>query len=166
MTGDVTRDHLDPLDETWEAWTTRVAADLAALADDEWVTFTVHLRSRASSTYAAEQAPSRQRRWRRTRGPGGEPAPVPDVFVQARRVGEVLAMECIADTEFEGLTDLTGEQLRALVGLGWEPDGEPDLSRTFAVGDPAAAGLLRASLEGVLGAGSPAEVDVRRATRR
>jgi hypothetical protein len=91
---------------------------------------------------------------------------VPDVFVQARRLGSVIALECIADTEFEGLTDLTGEQQQALLALGWQVDDEPDLSRTFPVGDLAAAQLLRASLEGVLGAGSPAEVDVRRATRR
>ena len=42
-----------PLDETWEAWTARIAADLAALTDDDWLTFAVHVPSRASSTYAA-----------------------------------------------------------------------------------------------------------------
>ncbi len=159
-------DPSDPLDETWEAWTARVAADLAALADDEWVTFTVHVQSHASSAYAAERAPARHRGWRRARPSADHPPHVPDVFVQARRLGSVIALECIADTEFEGLTDLTGEQQQALLALGWQVDDEPDLSRTFAVGDLAAAQLLRASLEGVLGAGSPAEVDVRRATRR
>ncbi|GAB2751030.1 hypothetical protein GCM10027039_05790 [Terrabacter koreensis] len=159
-------DPLDPLDETWEAWTARVAADLAALADEDWVTFTVHVQSRASSAYAAKRAPARHRGWRRTRPPADHPAHVPDVFVQARRLGSVIALECIADTEFEGLTDLTGEQQQALLALGWELDDEPDLSRTFDVDGLAAAQLLRASLEGVLGAGSPAEVDVRRATRR
>ena len=148
-------DPSDPLDETWEAWTARVAADLAALADDEWVTFTVHVQSHASSAYAAERAPARHRGWRRARPSADHPPHVPDVFVQARRLGSVIALECIADTEFEGL-----------LALGWQVDDEPDLSRTFAVGDLAAAQLLRASLEGVLGAGSPAEVDVRRATRR
>ena len=32
----------------------------------------------------------------------------------------VLALECISDTEFEGLSDLSTEQEQALVGLGWE----------------------------------------------
>ncbi|MGO4599811.1 hypothetical protein [Terrabacter sp. 2RAF25] len=159
-------DPVDPLDETWDAWTARVAADLAALTDDEWVTFTVHVQSRASSTYAAERAPSRHRRWRPNTTPHGEPTHVPDVFVQARRLGGLVALECIADTEFEGLTDLTREQQRSLLELGWAADDEPDLSRTFDVGDSAAARLLRASLEGVLGARSPAEVDVRRAAKQ
>ena len=151
----------DPLEETWEAWTHRVAADLAALEDDEWVTFTVHVQSQASSAYAAERT---TRGWRRIFAPPGHPARVPDVFVQARRLGDVVALECIADTEFEGLTDLTTAQQRALLELGWETD-DPGLSRTFAVGDPAAAALLQASLETVLGADSPAEVDVRRPAR-
>ena len=156
----------DPLDETWEAWTARVAADLAALDDDEWVTFSVHVQSHASSAYAAERAPANHRGRRRARSAAGDAPRVPDVFVQARRLGEVVALECIADTEFEGLTDLTREQQRALVGLGWEVDDDPDLSRTYALGDSAAAGLLRATLGGVLGAATPADVDVRRATKR
>jgi hypothetical protein len=166
----------DPLDETWEAWTDRVAADLADLADDEWVSFTVHVQSQASSAYAAgpHGRPRAAHGWRRVftqpghLNPPGHPShppPVPDVFVQARRLGDVVALECIADTEFEGLTDLTTAQQRALLELGWEADDEPELSRTFALGDPAAARLLRASLDGVLGAASPAEVDVRRAPR-
>ncbi|MFM6851746.1 MAG: hypothetical protein ACKOVB_21845 [Terrabacter sp.] len=159
-------DPLDPLDETWEAWTARVAADLAALDDDEWVTFTVHVQSRASSAYAAERAPTRHRGRRRARSAGGDAPRVPDVFLQARRLGELVAFECIADTEFEGLTDLTREQQRALVELGWEVDDEPDLSRTCALGDAVGARLLRATLEGVLGAATPADVDVRRAPKR
>ncbi|NUR80944.1 MAG: hypothetical protein HOQ21_10925 [Dermatophilaceae bacterium] len=162
-------DPLDPLDETWEAWTARVAADLAALADDEWVTLTVHVQSRASRTYAAEQdrAHATGHGWRRVFShPPTRPAAVPDVFVQARRLGDVVALECIADTEFEGLTDLTHAQHRALIELGWQADEFPDLSRTFAADEAAAVQLLRASLEGVLGAGSPSDVDVRRATKR
>src|SRR5205085_10414484 len=96
---------------------------------DDWLTFTVHVASRASSSYAAERAP---RSWRRG---GARPAPqarVPDVFVQARRLESVLALECIGDTEFEGLTDLTSEAQEALVGLGWTRDGdEPEFSRAF-----------------------------------
>jgi len=151
-----------PLEETWESWTSRVAADLAALADDDWLTFTVHVASRASSSYAAERAP---RSWRRG---GARPAPqarVPDVFVQARRLEGVLALECIGDTEFEGLTDLTSEAQEALVGLGWTRDGdEPEFSRAFESAAEAAQ-LLRASLAQVLGAATPADVDFRRAPR-
>jgi hypothetical protein len=56
-----------------------------------------------------------------------------DVFLQARRVGGVLAVECISDTEFEGLSDLTREQEQALVALGWGQDGhEPAFHRTYA----------------------------------
>ena len=58
-----------PLEETWESWTSRVAADLAVLIDDDWLTFTVHVPSQASSTYAAERSP---RSWRRG---GARPAP-------------------------------------------------------------------------------------------
>jgi len=161
-----------PLVETWEAWTSRIALDLAALTEDDWLTFTVHVASHAASTYAAARAPRGRRR-------GGarsaRPAPVPDVFVQARLLAGVLALECIGDTEFEGLTDLTRDQQAALVGLGWAREGdEPEFSRTFgapggadaAEAPDAAAALLRASLSGVLGAGSPADVDVRRAPRR
>lgn len=153
-----------PLDETWEAWTARIAADLAALTDDDWLTFAVHVPSRASSTYAAERAP---RGWRRGRSRPAHPARVPDVFFQVRRLEGLLALECIGDTEFEGLTDLTTAQQSALSDLGWERDSrEPEFSRTFAEHEHvAAAALLRASLEGVLGAGSPTDVDVRRAPR-
>ncbi len=151
-----------PLDETWESWTSRVAADLTALTDDDWLTFTVHVASRASSTYAAERAP---RSWRRG---GARPAPrarVPDVFVQAQRLEGVLALECIGDTEFEGLTDLTREAQEALEGLGWTRDGdEPEFSRAFDRAAEAAE-LLRASLAQVLGAATPADVDLRRAPR-
>ncbi|KRF35762.1 hypothetical protein [Terrabacter sp. Soil810] len=151
-----------PLEESWESWTTRIAADLAALTEDDWLTFTVHVSSQAASTYAAERAPRGRRR-------GGarpaRPARVPDVFVQARRLEGVLALECIGDTQFEGLTDLTSDQQAALADLGWEREGdEPEFSRAL---DSAAeaAGLLRASLAGVLGAATPADVDIRRAER-
>lgn len=161
----------DALEETWEAWTARLAADLAALAEDEWMTFTVHVPSRASIAYAGTPAP---RRWRRpgarsgarsgTRS-GGQ-AHVPDVFVQVRRLGSVLALECIGDTEFEGLTDLSREQQAALAELGWERQGrEPEFSRT-STDSGAAAVLVHASLSEVLGAVTPADVDIRRAPGR
>jgi len=133
----------DPLDETWDAWTSRVATDLAALDDDDWVTFTVHVQSQASSTYAAERAREG------TRG----------------RLEGLLALECIGDTEFEGLTDLTRDQQAALTALGWGREGdEPEFSRAFDSATDA-AGLLRASLARVLGASTPADVDIRRAPR-
>ena len=153
-----------PLDETWAAWTARIAADLAALTDEDWLTFVVHVPSQASSTYAAQRAPRGRRRGRTRAAP---PTRVPDVFCQVRRIAGVLALECIGDTEFEGLTDLTASQQAALAGLGWEREGtEPEFSRTFAVADSGeAARLLRSSLEQVLGARSPADVDLRRAPR-
>jgi hypothetical protein len=151
-----------PLDETWASWTRRVGGDLAALTDDDWLTFTVHVPSQASSTYAAESTP---RGWRRGGARPVRVARVPDVFVQARRLEGVLALECIGDTEFEGLTDLTREQQAALAGLGWVRQGdEPEFSRAFDRAAEAAE-LLRASLTEVLGATTPADVDIRRAPR-
>ena len=158
----------DALEETWEVWTARIAADLAALTEDDWMTFTVHVPSRASIAYAGTRAP---RGWRRSGarsgGQSAVQAHVPDVFVQARRLEGVLALECIGDTEFEGLTDLSREQQSALAGLGWEREGrEPEFSRTFTDGAAAAAaGFVHASLTGVLGAETPADVDMRRAPR-
>ncbi len=61
-----------PLDETWEGWTTRIAADLAALEEDDWLTFTVHVPSHASSAYAATRAP---RGWRMVGRPTGRAHP-------------------------------------------------------------------------------------------
>ena len=160
----------DALEETWEAWTARIAADLAALTEDDWMTFTVHVPSQASIAYAGTRAP---RGWRRSGGrsggrPGGRsggPAGVPDVFVLVRRLEGVLALECIGDTEFEGLTDLSRDQQSALAGLGWERQGrEPEFSSTFTDG-AAAAVLVHASLTEVLGAATPADVDIRRAPR-
>ena len=71
-----------PLDETWAAWTARIAADIAALTEDDWLTLAVRVPSRASSTYAAGRAP---RGWRRGRARSAAPARVPDVFCQVRR---------------------------------------------------------------------------------
>ncbi|GAB3068956.1 TY-Chap domain-containing protein [Monashia sp. NPDC004114] len=125
---------------TWNAWVQRISGDLAALSGGDWLTFTVR----------ADSAPVG--------------ASVADVLVQARPLEGVLALECIADTEFEGLTDLTAAQQSALVELGWEQDGDdPDYERTFAPEDTtSAAQLVAATLRDVLGAGTPDEVDVRR----
>lgn len=156
----------DALEESWEGWTARIGADLAALTDDDWMTFTVHVPSQASSAYAGTRAP-RGRRWSGgwSGGQAGGQTRVPDVFVQVRRLERVLALECIGDTEFEGLTDLSRDQQAALAALGWERQGrEPEFSRTFA-GGVAAAGFVHASLTEVLGAATPADVDIRRAPR-
>lgn len=174
--------------ETWDQWTARIAAELTDLAEGEWLTITAAPDGSAGRSpgatgssgsprpYAAG-APVRERRWPLRRSgstvPDAEPGPVADVFLQARLVEGVLALECISDTEFEGLSDLTTEQEQALVGLGWEQQGrEPAFERTYAleVAEPAgdaameAAGLLRRSLDQVLGALSPADVMLRRST--
>ena len=125
---------------TWEMWVQGISEDLGALAEGDWLTFTVRID-----------------------GPSAGPAGA-DVLVQARLLEGVLALECIADTEFEGLTDLTTAQQTALVELGWQPDGDdPDYARTFAPDDAvSAAGLVAATMRDVLGAGTPEQVDVRR----
>ncbi|MCU1537587.1 MAG: hypothetical protein JWP82_1938 [Humibacillus sp.] len=179
--------------ETWLSWATRITGELAHLGEGEGLTFTVRPGPPTPSTYAAERAP---RRWLRSGAAGsgslGRPARVPDVLVQARVVEGVLALECISDTEFEGLSELTRADVATLVGLGWEGEGSgSELSRVLgggwagegtsgagisgvagpgAVASEAAARkaaeLLRASLAGVLGAASPDDVDLRRITRR
>ncbi|WP_323096147.1 TY-Chap domain-containing protein [Intrasporangium sp. YIM S08009] len=155
----------DALEETWEAWTARMATDLAALTEDDWMTFTVHVPSRASTEHTETHGTRAPRGWRRAGARSSGRPRVPDVFVQVRRVGSVVALECIGDTEFEGLTDLTRDQQSALAELGWEREGpEPEFSRTFTDA-AAAARLVRASLTEVLGAATPADVDLRRAPR-
>ncbi|MEO6997272.1 MAG: hypothetical protein ABI112_04245 [Terracoccus sp.] len=91
--------------------------------------------------------------------------PVSEVLLQARVLEGVLALECIADTEFEGLTDLSTEQQSRLVALGWEQDGlDPTFSKTYVLGNSgAAADLLARSLREVLGADRPSQVDTRHA---
>jgi hypothetical protein len=118
----------------------QISGDLAALSGGDWLTFTVR----------ADSAPVG--------------ASVADVLLQARPLEGVLALECIADTEFEGLTDLTTAQQSALVELGWQQDGEdPDYERTFAPDDTApAAQLVARTLRDVLGAATPGQVDVRK----
>lgn len=178
--------------ESWEQWASRVAAELADLADGEWLTVTAAPAAAPGSQgspddsgpYAAEPA-ERARRWSLRRGSpstAGAPDAMADVFIQARRLDGVLALECISDTEFEGLSDLSAEQERALLALGWGQDGhEPAFHRTYphaspgvdgtdVTGDPGtateAARLVRDSLEQVLGASSPDSVVLRRSAAR
>ncbi|GAA6525360.1 hypothetical protein [Intrasporangium sp. DVR] len=152
------------VEESWDSWTARTASLLAQLGPDDWVTFVVHVDSAAT---VAERRAQARKGWRRALAPPPSPPPVPDVFVQARRVEALLVLECIADAEFEGITDLTPRQLDTLVTLGWERTGDdPDFGATFDPSEAAdaadAAELLAASLRGVLGADSPSRVDVRR----
>ena len=179
--------------ESWEQWTSRIAGELTDLTEGEWLTITPASGGSAGGStgasgspgspppYAAG-APARERRWTLRRSAStasnAAPQPVVDVFLQARLLEGVLALECIGDTEFEGLSDLSTEQEQALVALGWEQQGrQPAFERTYAIDgeDPAAgtssettteaARLLRQSLERVLGAVSPADVVLRRSTK-
>ena len=178
--------------ESWEQWASRVAAELADLADGEWLTVTTAPAAapgpqgspHGSAPYAAEPA-DRARRWSLRRGSpstSGAHDAMADVFLQARRLDGVLALECISDTEFEGLSDLSAEQEQALLTLGWGQDGhEPAFHRTYAHASPGvdgtdgtgdlgaateAARLMRDSLETVLGAPSPESVVLRRSAAR
>ncbi|MEO7446946.1 MAG: hypothetical protein ABI336_01625 [Humibacillus sp.] len=160
--------------ESWTGWTTRIAADLNALDEGDWLTFVVRASAPSPSPYAAAPAP---RRWRRRGDRTIAPTRVPDVLMQARVIEGVLALECISDTEFEGLSDLTREDESALTALGWVRDGGgSELSRVFggltggAGRGPGsgreAAELLRSSLGDVLGARTPDDVDLRHGSHR
>ena len=152
---------IESAEESWDSWRARTAELLAELGPDDWVTFVVHVDSAAA---VAERRAQARKGWRRALAPPRPPATVPDTFLQARLIEGVLALECIADAEFEGVTDLTPREIDTLVTLGWErPGAEPDLTATFPVWEAAdAADLLAASLRGVLGAEIPSKVDARR----
>jgi hypothetical protein len=152
-------------DETWETWNTRIARELAQLSEDGWMTFVVHVDSGVA---VAQEVAKARKGWRRALAPPPHPPVVPDVFMQARRLEGLLALECIGDAEFEGLTDLTDHQQETLLTLGWEREGaDPDFSATFEMTEAEdAADLLAASLRGVLGAATPSRVDVRHSNAR
>jgi hypothetical protein len=151
-------------EESWEGWTRRVAADLGDLPEGGWLTFTVHADAAGATGGAADPTPPRRPGLFR-RGGRPEAAPTADVFVQVSRLEGVLALECIADPEFEGLTALTAAEFEALRTLGWElVDDEADLARVLppdAVDD--AASLVTATLRDVLRAPAPSAVDRRHA---
>lgn len=146
--------------ESWDHWTRHTEQVLSALGGEGWVAFSVRVPSRAQ---VREQAREARRGWKRVLAAPPAPAPVPEVYLQARVMQGLLAVECIADTEFEGLSTLTGAQHDTLTTFGWEQvPGEVDLSATFALNEVRdAAELLSASLRGPLGAGSPADVQTR-----
>lgn len=153
-------------DDSWESFSSRLAADLRELTDDSWITLATCTAPRPAESSASAR-PSRT--WRRLLGRDSSAAPdpvgdVPEAFLQVRLLAGLIALECIADTEFEGLSDLSEDQVRQLVELGWElVDDGPDLSRTFAPeGTTEAAALLAATLRDILGAASPTDVDLRR----
>jgi hypothetical protein len=148
-------------DAEWEEWQARVRDELSDLGAGEAVTVTIRPQAPAIS----KQGP----RWRPRRAAKSATAS-PEVFSQARIVAGQLAVECIGDTEWEGVTTLTAAQQQGLAALGWERDGaDPTLSRTYdeevAPGAEAAA-LLVTSLRGVLGAASPTDVELRRTRSR
>jgi hypothetical protein len=148
-------------DSEWEGWQERLRDELSGLGDGDAVTLTIRPLTPAPAPAPIASRPRRRRRTGTTR------TPPPDVFVQARLVAGRLALECIGDTEWEGVTDLTAAQQRGLAALGWERDpADPTFTRTYdpdAVPWSEAAVLLVASLRDVLGVGAPGDVELRRA---
>lgn len=148
----------------------RVAAELAALAGGGFATYAV-LPDARSSDHGGTPAPRGWRRRKATRmrsAAGTSSTAVPprsEVLLQARVLEAVLALECISDTEFEGLSDLSTGQQRQLLSLGWEQqDRDPTFSKTYWLDESAAAAeLLARSLREVLGADRPSRVDARHA---
>lgn len=160
----MTPDHPEESGESWGPWVGRVAADLATLADGGFATYAAEA---AASSCCDGPAPTRGW-WRRRRRasrmpPAFENPPTSEVLLQAQVLEGVLALECIGDTEFEGLSDLSSEQQRRLIELGWEQDGlEPTFSQTYSLEESrAAADLLARSLREVLGAARPGQVETR-----
>jgi len=150
-----------PDEESWNSWTARLASELGSLGPDAWMTLAVHVDSAAA---AAQDRDRTRKGWRRALSPPPAVLRVPDVFLQVRVLEGVLALECIGDAEFEGLTDLTDQQQESLMALGWVRDGgDPDFSTIFAVEQAGeAAALLATTLRGTLGAPAPSAVDIRR----
>jgi hypothetical protein len=146
-------------EESWEGWTRRVAADLTDLVEGGWQTFTVH----ADAGAPAHDRPAARRPGLFRRRPREQPSSPADVFVQVTRLEGVLALECVADTEFEGLTALSSHDVERLVSLGWQAvEGEPDLALVLPPdGADDAAALVAATLRDVLGAPTPSAVDRR-----
>lgn len=156
-------------EESWPSWQQRIGAELAALADSGFVTLAA---TPGEPSEADDSSNPPRQGWRRrlTRGRGSaltgstaSASATTEVLLQARVLDGVLALECIGDTEFEGLSELTSAQQRQLVDLGWEQDGnDPTFSTTFALVEAdTAAVLLERSLREVLGAQRPSQVDTR-----
>lgn len=160
----------DHPEESWDSWIGRVAAELAVLAGGGFATYAALPDSHASGdgTAHARKGWRRRRPSRMTSASGTSQTAAPpasEVLLQARVLEGMLALECISDTEFEGVSDLSTRQQRELVALGWEQDGlDPTFSRTYSLEESrAAADLLARSLRGVLGADRPSQVDTRHA---
>lgn len=158
----------DHPEESWEAWVGRVAGQLETLADHGFATFAAHPAAPIGDHGGAYP----RRRWRRGR-PARMPStprpstvaapPTAEVLLQVRLLEGWLALECIGDTEFEGLSALSVAQQGRLVTLGWEQDDhEPTFSKTYSRAESGmAADLLARSLREVLGADWPSQVDTR-----
>lgn len=162
----------DHPEESWEAWVGRVASELAALADEGFATYAARPNTRPHD--GTDTTATIRKRWRlgrpfrmpSTSGPSTASAPATaEVLLQVRLLEGWLALECIGDTEFEGLSDLSAAQQSQLVALGWEQDAQdPTFSKTYSRGESgAAAGLIARSLREVLGADRPSQVDTRHA---
>ena len=132
---------------TWDDVRPELAEALTALPDGGFVVL-------------GEPVPERTRAKGLRGRLGGHDAPVPTRFVQARRDGDQLAVECVGASSFGGALEIASGQDADLRALGWlapgdaayETMGGPAYRRWIPVADTAAAAeLLIASLE-VLGA--------------
>lgn len=161
----MTPDHSDESEESWESWVGRIAADLAALTVGGFATYAAG----ATAVSCCDSPPPTRGWWRRRRASrmpaASGPLPPSEVLLQAQVLEGVLALECIGDTEFEGLSHLSTGQQRRLVELGWDQDGrDPTFSQTYSLEESgAAADLLARSLREVLGAARPSQVETRHA---
>lgn len=100
-------------DQAWQQWRERIAGELAALADREFLVV---------GEPAAEPEPRRGLFRRRS-------DPAPTRFVQFLRIGDEVTAECVGATSFGGYVDIAPDDDERLRALGWQAPGgsrEPD----------------------------------------
>lgn len=151
---------------SWPAFEASLALGLAQLADGEFVSI-------ADGRFVPEPAPERGL-FRRVFG--GKNLADGGAFVQARRTGHLLYVECVGSRSFGGRHAFSPQQESELAGLGWvrrpELAGEkvyvidaadPDLIGHVPIGEStAAASAMVATMHEVVGVEHPRDLDLTR----
>lgn len=113
---------------TWQQWQESLAERFAHLNDDEFIT--VDVPPRVAGTVDAG-SPARRGFFSRLFGSRSEPE---GIFLQARRIGQHLYVECVGAQLFGGHFPWTQPQHAELCEMGWRAPGKeppPLYSRYF-----------------------------------